>query len=126
MAESKLWQNTSVALAHAEQQDWLNQHLAQAGAARYTVIVGESDTDTESSPDKEKTKAPLADLTQVRARIEFNTDPQALQTLLASFLRSEHRIIVESLLVKAQRTTLTVTAWYKLPSPVSATRNKKT
>lgn len=119
--ERRLWQNPTLGLTQAEMHDWLMQQLLQAKAAQYTVKVSESGGDKGGKKDSKSDHAP-ADLIRVRAQIEFTTNPDALDRLLAALAESEHQIVVESLSAKQPRTELTVTSWYKV-QPVAPASN---
>lgn len=111
IAESGLWHNATLGLAQAETQDWLTQQLHSVKAVSYLVKVAES----EAGPDKKSGKSDgPPDLSQVRAKLEFKSDPKVLNNLLLRMSTSAHQIIVESMLVNPTKTELTVSAWYAL------------
>jgi hypothetical protein len=119
-AEARLWQNPTLGLTQAEMRDWLLRQLLRAKAAQYTVKVSESGADKVEQK-SDKTGDSGSDLVRVRAAIEFNTDPTALNSFLSELAVAEHEIAVESITVKQPRTVMTVVSWYKLQPAMPAT-----
>lgn len=113
-AESRLWQNPTLGMTQAEMRDWLLQQLQQAKATRFAVKVSESGDERGENKNNGKSDDAPAGLVRVRAKLEFNTDSVALNSLLGALANAERQIVVESLTVKQPRTELTVAAWYKL------------
>jgi len=120
VAEERIWQNSSLGLTQAEMQDWLSQQLQQAKAAKYLVKISESENGLGRDKKNDKSDGAPSDLINVKAKLEFNTDPQALNKLLIALSATAHQIVVESMTARQPRTELTVSAWYKqAAAPVS-------
>jgi len=112
-AEAQTWQNPSLGLTQAEMQDWLSKQLQQANAAKYSVKVSESEGASKQKNKSEKSDNSPDGMTKVRAQLEFNTDTQAMNNLLKALSTADHQIVVESVIVRQPRTTMTVCAWHK-------------
>ena len=112
-AEALTWQNPSLGLTQAGMQDWLSQQLQQAKIAKYTVNVSEFENGLSQDKKSGKSDNSPDGLTKVRAQLEFNTDPQAMNNLLKAFSTADHQIVVESIIFRQPRTTVTVSAWHK-------------
>lgn len=120
-AEARIWQNTSLGLTQAEMQDWLSKQLQQAKISKYSVNVSDVDSGLHRDKKNDKSDNSPMGLVKVKAQLEFNTDPQALNSLLTSLSTAEHQIVVESMIVRQPRTAVTVSAWYKqISAPISA------
>ena len=123
--ERRLWRQDSYGQAQAELQDWLRQQLRVINAQNATIKV----TDAQGSPPRSSVDEPAqaasveSALTRVSARIEFaNADPQVLLALLAGLAAEPRQLVVDSLVVKAQRVDVRVSAWYQLGAPAAAVR----
>jgi hypothetical protein len=122
-AEQLLWVNSSVGLAQAQFQDWLREQLRQANLQNPAIRVSEASAPARSSsgsPDPvggaaSASAAATADLLQVAAQVEFALpDPKALVALLAGMSDSQRPVIVESLVMKAQRVDMRVVVWFRI------------
>jgi len=49
-----------------------------------------------------------------RAQVSLNFDPKTLDGLLAALAMAKNQIVVDTLIVKATRVDLTLSAWFKL------------
>lgn len=116
VAEGRIWQNPTLGLTQAEMRDWLLRQLQQAKTLNPMVKVSESGGDDKSNDHKngKADDSSPTDLVMVRAQIEFNTNPKALNNLLAALSNAERQVVVEALSVKQPRTTMTVAIWCKL------------
>lgn len=129
-ARALLWRNGSAGLAQAQVQDWLTGTLRRAGAQAPAVRVAEPDAGVRAGTTAAGSTAPaaaapaagLAAPLAVRARIEFGTDPAVMLALLAAFNDAEHRVAVDSLVVRPGRTDMGLTFWYALEPAAAAPR----
>lgn len=114
LAEQGLWQGESMGLAQARLQDWLYALLRQADAKGFIVKITESEAVFEKAKLDQGSQTLLPDLQLLRARLEFNTDPQLLLALLAALNDSAQQIGVDTLSVKPAKTALDLAVWVRI------------
>jgi hypothetical protein len=116
-ARGELWRNASTGLAQAQVQDWLNGLLRQVAAKSAAVRVSEPELGPETQALTARLPADLQIVKPLRARVEFNSDPAALLTLLAALNDAPHRVVVDGLTVKELKTEMVLTFWFAIDAP---------
>ncbi len=119
-ARSQLWRNASTGLAQAQVQDWLNGLLRQVDAKSASVRVAEPELNPDAPTLASRLPQELKATQPLRARVEFNTDPSVLLTLLAALNDAPQRVVVENLAVKPIKTELVLTFWFDITPAAAA------
>ncbi|WP_155837536.1 hypothetical protein [Herminiimonas sp. CN] len=112
-AQARIWHSSSLGLAQAELQDWLNAQLQELKAVRPTVKVGDSENSAKAGDAADKADD-MQQLSHLRAQVSLNFDPKTLHGLLIAMAGAENQIVVDSMIVRATRVDLTLSAWYKI------------
>jgi hypothetical protein len=104
-AENRLWQESSLGLAQAAVQDWLNQAVQQAGVVKPVLTVAaqeevRADTSDASNANKPAKPAPEADMWKVNARLGFDFSPKSFYNIMERISGSEKTFVIESMSVK--------------------------
>lgn len=113
-ARGQLWRNASTGLAQAQVQDWLNGLLRQVDAKSASVRVAEPELNPDAPSLAARLPSDLQALQPLRARVEFNSEPTVLLTLLAALNDAPQRVVVEGLTVKQPRTEIVLTFWFEI------------
>lgn len=125
--ESRLWQASTSGLAQAAFQDWLNQIFLQAAVGRPTITLSALD---EKAPEKtdevenngESAAVPV-DLWKVKAKLEFDFNPQAFLSLMTLIGEHEKKTVIESLVIRKEpfpRVEAVVAAYFQKQKPADA------
>jgi len=114
-ARQGLWHNSTIGLAQAEFQDWLQGMLREAGVKNANLRLTDVDAlvPTDRTLDSASGQAPVG-FKQLRARLDFNAESPVILALLAAMNDSERQVVIETLIVKAQRVDLVLSAWVEL------------
>jgi hypothetical protein len=118
-ARAQLWRNASPGQAQAQVQDWLNTLLRQVDAKSATVRVSEPEINPEAAVLAARLPADLAALQPLRARLEFNSEPAVLLTLLAAINDAPRRVVVDGLSVKPLKTEISLSFWFEIAPPTA-------
>jgi hypothetical protein len=110
---AELWRDTSTGRAQAQVQDWLSMLLRRVDAKGVSIRVAEGDAALESRASQPSLLP--AGLVPVRARVEVNTDPVVLLTLLSAMAEAEPRVVIDRLSVKPVKTEFGLVFWFQLP-----------
>lgn len=113
-ARGQLWRNASTGLAQAQVQDWLNGLLRKVDAKSASVRVAEPELSPDAAALAARLPSDLQTLRPLRARVEFNSEPTVLLTLLAALNDAPQRVVVDSLNVKQTRTEMLLTFWFEI------------
>ena len=118
--EGGLWRESTVGLAQAAFQDWLNQAVQQASLTRAAVTVAAQD---ESVPDKSATNPAETGVAggfwKVSAKVSFDFTPKGLYALLGRLAGHDKQIVVESLVVRGAptpRAEMVLVAYFQKPA----------
>ena len=99
--ENRLWRESTIGLAQAAFQDWLNQAVLQASLTRPMVTVAAQEESTlEKKATGAKDAEPNSDIWKVSAKISFDFTPKNLYALLARLSAHEQQIVVETLVIR--------------------------
>lgn len=91
--ENSLWHESTIGLAQAAFQDWLNQTIQQSGLIRPAVsMAAQEENSAETGPDQP--------LWKVSAKISFDFTPQSLYALLERIEGNDKQIVVETLVIR--------------------------
>ncbi len=118
--ESRLWRESTIGLAQAGFQDWINQAVQQASLTRPVVSVAvqeESASDKNAAGTKET--EPNRDLWKVSAKLSFDFTPKNLYALLGRLAGHDKQIVVETLVIRgapAPRAELLLVAYFQKPA----------
>jgi hypothetical protein len=117
--ENRLWRESTIGLAQAAFQDWLNQAVQQANLTRPMVTVAAQE---ESTPEKKATDAkeaePNSDIWKVSAKASFDFTPKNLYALLARLSAHEQQIVIETLVIRGipvPRAEMLLVAYFQKP-----------
>lgn len=113
-ARRQLWRGPTAGQAQAEVRDWLNSMLRETGAKGSSVRVAEPDAAIDAAAQVDRLPDTLKSLRPLRARVEFNSDPTVLISMLAALNSAEPRVIVDGVSVKSTRSELALTFWFDL------------
>ena len=115
-ATARLWQNSSVGLAQAQVQDWLQTLLRQTAAKNFNLKVAEAEAALDATAAAQQAPAAMQqqDLKLLRARVDFAAEPPVLLALLAALNDAHHRVVVESLNVKSGKAELGLSFWFRI------------
>jgi len=133
--ESRLWRESTIGLAQAGFQDWLNQAVQQASLTRSVVTVAAQE---ESPPEKSAAGATEANLDggiwKVSAKVGFDFTPKGLYALMGRLAEHDKRIVVEALVIRgapSPRAEMVLVAHFQKPAareqatePSDGTANK--
>lgn len=118
--ESQLWRESTVGLAQAAFQDWLNQAVQQANLARPMVTVAAQE---ESASEKSGTDATGSDrngdVWKVSAKVGFDFTPKGLYALLGRLAGHDKQIVVETLVIRGvptPRAEMVLVAYFQKPA----------
>jgi hypothetical protein len=135
--ESMLWRGTTLGLARATLQDWLDQHLRAAGVPRPVVRLGTGEGDAGAglggvADGTDAANGALRDVWRVRAKLTFDFTPGSLNALLLKLEQNRPRMVVEALRVSKDpvpRVEMDVVAFFQKPGdavpPQSAAEGPK-
>ena len=99
--ENRLWRESTIGLAQAAFQDWLNQAVLQASLTRPMVTVAAQEESTlEKKATGAKDAEPNNDIWKVSAKASFDFTPKNLYALLARLSAHEQQIVVETLVIR--------------------------
>ena len=118
--ENRLWRASTIGLAQAAFQDWLNQAVQQANLTRPVVSVAAQE---QSAPEKNAagtTKTGLnADIWKVSAKVGFDFTPKGLYALMGRLAGHDKQIVVETLVIRgapARRAEMVLVAHFQKPA----------
>lgn len=121
--ESKLWRESTVGLAQAAFQDWLNQAVQQANLTRVSVAVGAQEETVAGKNAASSTETDTtAGLWKVTAKISFDFTPKGLYSLLGRLEGYDKQIVVESVVVRgtpSPRAEMVLVAFFQRPAPAN-------
>lgn len=121
--ESRLWQSGTVGLAQAAFQDWLNQALAQTAVSRPAVTLAADDykppaRKADGATNDSAREAAPEGLWKVKAKVEFDFNPQSFTAFMARVGSHDRQIAVESLTIRKEpipRVEAVLTAYFQTP-----------
>jgi len=129
--ESRLWQASTAGLAQAAFQDWLNQLLAQTAVGRPAItltVAGDSPAEPQSGQEGSTNTATAPDgLWKVKAKVEFDFNPQTLVAVMTRIEANDKNIVLESLAIRkepAPRMEAVLTAHFQEPKSAGADKDK--
>ncbi len=118
--ESRLWRESTIGLAQAAFQDWLNQAVQQANLTRPVVSVAAQE---QSAPEKDVTGATetglKGDIWKVSAKVGFDFTPKGLYALMGRLAGHDKQIVVETLVVRGApvpRAEMVLVAHFQKPA----------
>ena len=117
--ENRLWRESTIGLAQAAFQDWLNQAVQQASLTRPMVTVAAQEESTlEKKATGAKDAEPNSDIWKVSAKISFDFTPKNLYTLLARLSAHSQQIVIETFVIRGSptlRAEMLLVAYFQKP-----------
>lgn len=128
--ENRLWRESTIGLAQAGFQDWLNQTVQQAGLIRSVVTVAVQE---ESAAEKNTSGARETDLNsdlwKVSAKLSFDFTAKSLYALMGHLAEHDKQIVVETLVIRGapvSRVEMMLVAYFQKPAaPANAMGENK-
>lgn len=118
--ESRLWRESTLGLAQAAFQDWLNLAVQQANLTRSAVSVAAQE---ESASEKKTVSAtetsPNSDIWKVSAKLSFDFTPKTLYALMGRLATHDKQIVIETLVIRgspAPRAEMLLVAYFQKPA----------
>lgn len=118
--EGRMWRESTIGLAQAALQDWLNQVVQQSALPRpfLTVSAQEEAAAEAPSPALSDTASAVADAWKVSAKLSFDFAPQNFYTLMEKLVGNDKQIVVESLTIRGApvpRAEMVLVAYFQKP-----------
>lgn len=117
--ESRLWRESTLGLAQASFQDWLNLAVQQAGVARPVLTVAaQEESTTDKKPSVAKTSGNNG-LWKISAKLSFDFTPKSLYALMKLLSDHEKQIVVETLMIPGTptpRAEIMLIAYFQKPA----------
>ena len=118
--ESRLWRESTLGLAQAAFQDWLNLAVQQASLTRSAVTVAAQE---ESASEKKTVSAtetsPNSDIWKVSAKLSFDFTPKTLYALMGRLATHDKQIVIETLVIRGSptpRAEMLLVAYFQKPA----------
>lgn len=118
--ESRLWRESTIGLAQAAFQDWLNQAVQQASLTRPMVTVAAQE---ESATEKNAAGATETDhngnIWKVSAKLGFDFAPKSFYALMERLAGHDKQIVVETLIIRGAptpRAEMVLVAYFQKPA----------
>lgn len=113
--ESRLWRESTIGLAQAAFQDWLNQAVQQASLTRPMVTVAAQEENASGVTEADHN----GDIWKVSAKLGFDFAPKSFNALMERLAGHDKQIVVETLVVRGtptQRAEMVLVAHFQKPS----------
>lgn len=113
--ESRLWRESTIGLAQAAFQDWLNQAVQQASLTRPMVTVAAQEENTSGATEADHN----GDIWKVSAKLGFDFAPKTFNALMERLASHDKQIAVETLVVRGtptQRAEMVLVAYFQKPA----------
>jgi DNA-binding helix-hairpin-helix protein with protein kinase domain len=118
--ESRLWRESTIGLAQAAFQDWLNQAVQQANLTHSVVTVAaQEESSSEKAAPNVTEAAPNSDLWKVSAKLSFDFTPKSLYALMGYLSEHDKQTVVETLVIRgapASRVEMMLVAHFQKPA----------
>ena len=108
--EPRLWRESSIGLAQATFNDWLNQLTQQSSLSKVLLVVAakEDESGAEKSQSEAgngaRTETSSSNLWKVSAKLAFDFNPRTFYPFLTRITMNEKKIAVESLTIRSTPT----------------------
>jgi hypothetical protein len=118
--ENRLWRESTLGLAQASFQDWLNQAVRQSNLSRPAVTVAaQEESALEKNTSGANDAGPSSDLWKVSAKLSFDFTPKNLYALMGRLASHDKQIVVETLVIRgapAPRAEMMLVAHFQKPA----------
>lgn len=118
--ENRLWRESTLGLAQASFQDWLNQAVRQSNLSRPAVTVAaQEESALEKNTSGANEAGPSGDLWKVSAKLSFDFTPKNLYALMGRLASHDKQIVVETLVIRgapAPRAEMMLVAHFQKPA----------
>lgn len=118
--ESRLWRESTIGLAQAAFQDWLNQAVQQAKLTRSAVnVLAQEEIAPEKKAAGTRDTDVNSDLWKVSAKLSFDFSPKSLYDLMGRLAMHDKQIVVETLVIRgtpAPRAEMMLVAHFQKPA----------